>query len=293
MLILKAYKYRLYPTIEQQEYLNQTFGALRHNKLKISKLELPVEVKWSRELPSIPSQVTISKTPSGEYYASFLCKVVPKVTNGSDIIGIDLGVKELVVSSDNQRFPNPKVLYKKQHKLAKLQRALSRKIKGSNNRNKARIQVAKLHNQISNIRKDNIIKLYRILVNRSKVIVIEDLKVTNMVKNHCLAKCVSDASFGIIKQTLTWMVAESHWCNIVEASPFFPSTQLCSTCFKKSEIKLELKDRLWKCSNCNSIHDRDLNAAINLRNLATSVDHIYNITKSSGKYIQLDHVTNC
>lgn len=257
--------------------------------LTLPKLKTPIRVTLSRQLPSEPSNVTISRTPDGKYCATFLCDTPPKVTNGHKVVGLDLGVKELVVTSDDQRYHNPKTLYKLQHKLARLQRKLSRKTKGSASRNLARIHLARLHAKITNIRKDYILKLCRYTVNASRVIVVESLMVKNMVKNHHLAKALSDASFGMILSALRWMVVESNWCNLVQASTYFPSTQICSDCNLKSPTKLTLNVREWVCTGCGSVHDRDYNAAKNLRNLALHPTIEPQWRNATGKLIKLDN----
>lgn len=267
------------------------FGfSVCNDQLKIAKLETPLKIQLHRPLPSKPSSCTISKTPSGEYYVSFVCNAFPKVTNGKDLIGIDLGLKDLIVTSDNVKIENPKTYQKHQKKLTAAQRAMSHKVKGSNNRNKARLKVARTHQKISNIRKDWITKTCRKLVNRSRAIVIEDLNVAGMVRNPHLSKSLMDASLGQIRQTLTQMTAESNWCNLVIADRWFPSTQLCSCCKKKPDIKIKLSERSWTCLHCGTKHDRDHNASVNLKQL-TDQDWVKDlIEKFPGRLIDFSEI---
>lgn len=241
---------------------------LINNKLFISKLPTEVKVKLYKQLPSEPSQVTITKTTTGKYYATFLCKTEPKVTNGSGVVGIDLGIKDFIVTSDNELINNPKYFNKYQNKLKLYQRRLSRKVKGSNNRNKSRLKVAKVHETISNLRLDFIHKITRSLVNRYKAICIEDLNVKGMSKNSHLSKHILDSGFGMFRRILSYKVIDSNWCNLIIANRWYPSTQICSNCGKKSEDKIKLSVRDWKCGYCDKEHNRDFNASKNLANIA-------------------------
>lgn len=182
-----------------------------------------------------------------------------------EIIGIDLGIKELATCSNGYVYHNPKTLYKYHKKLASEQRSLSRKIKGSNNRNKQRIKVAKIHRKIRNIRKDNLHKMTSsITKTKCRLIVLEDLNVEGMLKNHKLAKSISDASFSEIKRQLDYKV-DFYGGELYLVDQWFPSSKLCSNC---NQIKdnLTLSDRTYKCDHCNLVIDRDLNASINIKN---------------------------
>ena len=180
------------------------------------------------------------------------------------IIGLDLGVKTLAVCSDGTEFENPKALGRNLRKLRRLNRSLHRKVKGSNNRKKAAKRVAKLHWRISNIRSDVLHKITTKLTRAKSVIVIEDLNVAGMLRNHRLARAISDLGLHELRRQLEYK-GEWNGCLVLTADRFFPSSKTCSDCGWINEA-LRLSDREWVCLDCGCIHDRDLNAAINLEN---------------------------
>ena len=231
----------------------------------IAKSKEPIKLCYSRALPCAPSRVTIAKLTCGKYIATFLCDVPTTKTSGAGKIGIDLGIKDFAVLSDGTRITNEKHYVKSQKKLRRAQQSLSRKQKGSSNRNKARIKVAKLHYHVTQQRKDFQHKLSRKLINENQVICLESLRPANMMKNRKLSKHIAEAGWGQFKNILAYKAKISQHCNLVFVDPFYPSTHICNTTGTKLDYKLKLSDRSWKCPHCNEVHDRDLNAAKNIR----------------------------
>lgn len=180
------------------------------------------------------------------------------------IVGVDLGIKTLAVVSDGTAFENPNAMKSKMRKLKRLQRSLSRKVKGSSNRKKTAKRVAKLHWRIANVRSDTLHKITTHLTRTKSVIVIEDLNVSGMLKNHCLARAISDLGLCELRRQLEYK-GEWNDCLIVTADRFFPSSKTCSECGWVNE-DLKLSDRDWVCLDCGCVHDRDHNAAVNLEN---------------------------
>lgn len=208
---------------------------------------------------------TLSKTKSGDYYLSILVngsidKVLPKT---DCVIGIDLGVKDFVITSEGEVFDNLHFHKKNENKIKRLQRQLSRKVKGSNNRNKARVRLAKVFEKQTNRKQNYLHYISNSLLNENQVIVMEDLNVSSLLKNHNLAKSIQEMSFGELRRMIEY---KCRWYGreLVIINRFYPSSKLCNVCgFKKKDLSLH--DRSWICPHCGSEHDRDLNAALNIR----------------------------
>jgi len=235
------------------------------NKIKLPKLKL-VKAKVHRKFDGKIKSATISQVPSGKYFVSILVETehVPMESTGS-LIGIDLGIKDLLITSDGDKFDNQKLTKKYEKKLAKEQRKLSHKKKNSKNRDKQRIIIARIHETISNARKDCLHKISHKLISENQVIVSENLAVSNMVKTHNLAKAIQDCGWHELTRQLSY---KSDWNNrqYVKIGRFTKSSQPCHICgYINTETK-NLAVREWTCPQCGTVHDRDVNATINILN---------------------------
>lgn len=254
----------------------QSFLCPQHCRVDFAKET--ITIPKAKDIPAVLHRkfrgavktVTVSMTPSGKYYASVLVDSSIQQLQAAEpqektTVGIDLGVKSLAVCSDGRTFENPKNLQRSLHRLAMLQKRLSRKQKGSANRDKARIRVARLQEHISNCRKDNLHKITHTLTHDSQVrtICMEDLNVKGMQRNHHLAQAVVDASFGMF---LTMLEYKCRWygVNLIKIDRFAPSSKTCGKCGHIYK-GLKLSERSWTCPECGTHHDRDFNAACNIK----------------------------
>jgi putative transposase len=245
----------------------QNVQVLSDSAIKFPGLLGTVAAKMHRPIEGDIKTVTVSKNPDGKYFASLLIEDgIAKTESSSEgkAIGIDLGLSDFAITSDGSKFANPRHLKKHECNLKRKQRKLSRRKKGSNNRNKARLKVAKVHSKIARVRADFHHKLSRKIVNENQVIVVEDLAVKNMVKNHNLAKAISDVGWGEFCTMLKYK-AEFEGKVYLEIGRFFPSSHLCSNSLLPLE-KMDLSVRSFVCPHCQERHDRDINAAVNIRN---------------------------
>ena len=258
-----------YPTFKKRHAKQSaTFAAsafsMKDGLLFIAKSKEPLNIRWSRELSSEPSSITISKDRAGRYFVSMLCEFEAKpMPISKNTVGIDLGLTDLFITSDGEKSGNPKFTKRYEQKLAYLQRELAKKQKGSNNRAKAKLKVARLHAKIADCRMDATHKASRKLINENQVVCVENLAVKNMIKNPKLAKHIADANWGEFVRQLQY---KAEWADrtVAEIDRFFPSSKRCSSCGFINE-SLSLSIREWDCPECKAHHDRDINAAVNIK----------------------------
>jgi putative transposase len=233
------------------------------NKIKIPKLGM-VSFANSRLIYGRIKQATISKTSTDKYFVSILVEeTIQEFSKNDNAVGFDLGIKEFLITSDGEVVNNPKILYKYESKIAKLQRQLSRKTKGSNRYKKHSKKIAKLHEKIKNIRHDFLQKLSTQIVRENQSIFCEDLNVKGMAQNHKLAKAINDVSWSEFVRQIEY---KSEWYGRTfhKIDRFYPSSQTCNICGYKNKDTKNLSVREWDCPECKTHHDRDCNAAINI-----------------------------
>lgn len=243
------------------QFMTSAF-RLEGENLFLAKIKTPVKVRWSRELSREPSSCTVSQNAAGQWFASFLCEEeIAKLSHSDKKIGVDLGVESFATLSDGRKFSQPKKVRRLRKKLARLQRLHSRKAKDSKNREKARRKVARVHQHIADVRKDFLHKLSTQLVRENQAIALEDLLVSNMVKNRNLSRCISEQGWREFRTMLEYK-CEWYGRELLVVDRLFPSSKTCSCCGAKASFGLET--RQWTCGGCGATHDRDVNAAKNI-----------------------------
>ena len=263
-----------HPRFKSKHNNHQSYRTMNQdNKIRIvgKYIKLPklgyVKIRQSMEVGHI-NNATIKRTPTGKYFVILNVDFEPELKqNNGGSIGVDVGIKEFYSDSNGNVVSNPKFLEKSLRKLRREQRKLSRKQKGSNNRNKQRIRVAKVYEKITNQRNDFLQKISTMLISENQV---EDLKIKNMVRNHKLARCISSVSWGKFFNMLEYK-ASWYGNNIIKVPTMYPSSQTCSCCGYKNPLVKNLAVRKWECPQCHTKHDRDTNASINILNKGLSI----------------------
>ena len=259
------------PNFKSKRY-DQSYTTNNQGSVKISNnnryISIPkcskVRIKMHRLFEGMIKSITISRTTDNKYYMSLLVETeIEQLEPSKKMIGLDLGIKDLIVDSNGHKYKNHKYLTKSQEKLAKEQRKLSKMVKGSHNRNKQRIKIARLHKHIQNQRNDYLHKLSKSIIDENQIICIEDLKVIDMEQNNKLARNISDASWS---RFVTLLIYKANWYGrtVIKVPNDYPSSQLCSKCGYKNSITKDLAIRKWVCPKCGTVHDRDINAARNI-----------------------------
>lgn len=239
--------------------------SLKDGQVFMAKSDEALDIKWSRQLPrnAQPSSITIRLTPALKWYVSILCdvKILPN-PKSTQQVGLDMGISSLVTTCEGVKYENPKSLRFAQKKLRRWNKSLTRKQKGSNNRRKARLKLAKQHEKIANIRKDNLHKIATQLVRENQTIAVETLNIKGMLGDRNLAQAISDASWSELLRQLEY---KSKWYgrDLAQIDQWFPSSKRCSKCGHIVD-KMPLSVREWDCPKCGAHHDRDTNAGKNI-----------------------------
>ncbi|GAA4242187.1 RNA-guided endonuclease TnpB family protein [Actinomadura meridiana] len=246
------------------EYTRSAF-TFRDGELRLAKMSGPLNIRWSRPLPegAEPSTVTVSKDAAGRWFCSILCAdAITRLDPSERAVGVDAGITSLVTLSTGEKITNPRHERRDRDRLARAHKELARKQKGSANRDKAKRRLARVHARITDRRRDFLHKLTTRLVHENQVVVIEDLNVTGMTRNHCFARAISDASWRQLRTMLEYK-ADWYGRDLVVIDRWFPSTRTCSQCGTITQ-KMPLNVREWQCGGCGARHDRDVNAARNV-----------------------------
>ncbi|WP_206921894.1 IS200/IS605 family element RNA-guided endonuclease TnpB [Alicyclobacillus suci] len=257
-----------YPTFHKKrgkQSATYAASAFKWNgeRLTLAKMSEPLNIRWSRDFVGTPSTVTVSKDSTGRYFVSILVEEeIEQKEPVNTQVGIDLGLTDAVIVSTGQKFGNPRFFRKDEKRLAKAQRQLARKQKGSNNRAKARLKAARIHAKIADRRLDFLHKLSTRLINENQVIAVERLQVKNMIRNHHLAKSIADVGWGELIRQLEYK-ADWYGRTLVKIDKFYPSSKRCFDCGHIMP-NMPLHIRNWTCPECGEHHDRDVNAAQNI-----------------------------
>ena len=267
------------------------FASVAGNILFIPKFKEGIKCHVHREIKGKIGKVTITKTPSGKYFVSVFTEeeYITPIEKSGKSVGIDLGLKNLFITSDGETFKNNRYMKKYENKLARAQRHLSRKKKGSRGFENQKLKVARLYEKISNSRADYLHKCSISLARRYDTICIEDLNIKGMVKNHRLAKSVRDASWGTF---INMLIYKAEWNDkkIVKIDSFFPSSQTCNACGYINAQTKNLSVRVWECPNCHTHHDRDINAAINILRNGLNNTSAGTVDYTGGEEVRTDHL---
>ncbi|WP_232427307.1 RNA-guided endonuclease InsQ/TnpB family protein [Burkholderia ubonensis] len=263
----KRAKYPNFRRKDGAQSAEYTASAFRWDgtSLKLAKMDAPLAIRWSRRIPSGAkvTTVTVSKDSAGRYHVSLLCDdVVCAKSASTGKVGIDFGLTDFVVLSTGEKIAAPNAFRKNEARLAKLQRRLARKQKGSANRTKARLKVARMYARTADSRRDFLHKLSTRLINENQVIAIESLAVSHMLKNRRLAKSISDAGWSEFVRQLTYK-AKWYGRTLIGIDRWYPSSKRCADCWH-TVASMSLKVCAWDCPGCGMTHDRDINAARNV-----------------------------
>lgn len=258
---IKPPKFKSRKSKQTARFTRGGFKVGQH-KIKLAKIGR-IKILWSRKLPSKPSSVTVIKDSADRYFVSFVVETTPiKLPDNGKSVGIDLGIETFAVLRDGQKIKSPKPLKQKLKKSRRCQRNLSRKKKGSNRYNKARKRVANVHAKVKDTRTDFLHKLSTNIIRENQTIVLEDLNVSGMVKNHKLSKAISDMGWRTLR-TMLEAKSQMYGRKFIVIDRWTPRSQVCSNCGFNGGKK-ELNVREWTCINCGEVHDRDINASKNI-----------------------------